>query len=269
MDTKPPILMRFTSEELAVLFEQLAGQATPLDYQDLLPRYSEEQRKLAMEVARRSLVARQLIQPDDAGGFKLHPLAQAAVVGMVRQEPSIVVFRQRNAEDLKVSEFHTLPEGTYLSHTEPSEDVHEFAIFADAASYRQAILDGLALATEGKLTCPPGQLTQEVLERSLALAQGGNSQGALEALSRSPLPKPTARQLAASLSQPHEFKTIVALGTPSDTISQGTVLSFLHAPNGLWRLDSPADSQTDGLVSVQPMSEAVARQAVRKFLTLP
>ncbi len=268
MATELPLVLRFTPEELAALFEQMAAPATQLDYADLLPEYSEEERKLAIQVARRSLLARKIIMPDEAGGFQLHPLALTAVAGMMRQEPAVVVFRQASADELNLLEFHALSEGIYLSHAEPSPDVHELAVYPDVDSYRQAILDGLALTAEGELACPPGKVAQATLSRAIEAAENGHGKAAREALAKGGLPKETAEALAATLTQPHEFKTLVVLENQADPTGEGQTLAFLEGENGVWLLEGMGEADEGGEAALNPLALKAAQKKARDFLGL-
>jgi hypothetical protein len=268
MATEAPIVLRFTSEELAALLEVIAAPAAHLDYEDLLPEYSAEQRALAILVARRSLLARNIIQADEAGGYHLDPLAQAAVAGTLRQDPAVVVFNQHGAGDLTSAEFHSLAEGILLSHSEPANDVHELALYPSTEAYRQAILASLALAAESNLGCPPGKIEQAKLSRSIELAEAGDAKAALAELAKSALPKKTAQELAATLAGPHDFKTLVLLENQADSTSEGQTLAFLQGSNGLWRLEGLDGDEADSLVALAPLSNAAAQETVQQFLNL-
>lgn len=269
MASTPPILIRFTPEEMAALFEQAAPD-DKLDFTELLPQYSAEQQKLVIDVARSSLVARDVLRfPEGVGGRpSLHPVAQAAVAALVRDQPSLVIFRQQGTGEPISMEYHTFGPDAYLAHIVRADDVHEFAVFENAESYNQSILDAAAPSGGGKLSCPPGQVTDASLNRAIELAVGGGDQAQVQAALEGPsLPGPTAEQLAATLAGPFEFKTVIVPPADGQT-AEGKVLSFLQGPNGLWQVEGRDGGQGAAQVSLQPLSNSAAQAAVRKFVAL-
>ena len=57
MEDATVLTIRLTPEELVVLYEHATDPSIELPYSDLLPEYSEAERELATEVARRGLIA--------------------------------------------------------------------------------------------------------------------------------------------------------------------------------------------------------------------
>ena len=263
----PTVLtIRLTLEELAVLYEQATDPSVEIPYSDILPGYSEAERKLVTDVARRGLIARELLEPDDEQGYTLHPMALGIVGGRLLADSSAVVLSQTSTDKIGSIEFHRYGDEVYLAHLETPEGLHEFDLFVDEATYHQAILAALQLIDPAELTCPPGELSTELLGRAFDQAGEGGADAVLKVLDGTSLSEDTAQQLATTLGEPFAVKTITMLNGEGDTSPQGQELAFLQGSNGLWHLQAIADDEDEPRVSLQPMSATESREKVQALI---
>ncbi len=260
------LTIRLTPEELAVLYEQATDPSIELPYSDLLPGYSEAERELVTEVARRGLIARELLEPDEEQGYTLHPMALGIVGGSLLADSSAVVLSQTNTEEIGSIDFHQYGEEIYLAHFETPEGLHEFDLFVDETTYQQAILTALQLIDPAELTCPPGELSTELLDRAFDQAGEGGAEAVLKVLDETSLSEDTAQQLAITLGAPFAVKTITMLNGEGETGPEGQELAFLQGSNGLWHLQAIADDEDQALVLLQPMSATESHEKVQALI---
>lgn len=268
MEDATILIIRLTPEELVVLYEQATDPSIETPYSDLLPGYSEAERKLATEVARRGLIARQLLESDGDGGFTAHPMALAIVGCSLLADSSAVVLTQTITEEIGSIDFHRYGEEIYLAHTQSTDGMHEFDIFVDEATFHRAILEAMQLLDPVELTCPPGELSSELLNRAIEQAGEGDAEAVLRILNESSLSEDTAQQLATTLDGPFAVKTITMLNDEGDTSSEERALAFLQSSNGLWHLQAISDDVDEAFVSLQPMSASESHEKVRELIRI-
>jgi hypothetical protein len=268
MEDATILIIRLTPEELAALYEQATEPSIEIPYTEILPGYSEGERELATDVARRGLIARQLLEPDDEEGFTLHPMALAIAGGSLLADSSIVILSQTETEEFGSIQFHQYGEDIYLTHTYLPDGLHEFGIFIDEVTYHQAILQAIQFLDSAELTCPPGELSTELLDRVFEQAGEGNTKAILGILKESALSKQTAKQLASTLSEPFTIKTITKLNHEDRTEPERQELTFLQSSIGLWHLQPIAGDADEVLVSLQPTSVSEFQERVQALIEI-
>lgn len=256
--------VRLTPEELVVLYEESIDRSAAIPYSDLLPDYSESERELATDVARRSLIARQLLQSDGNGGLAPHPMALAIVGCTVLAKGMITVFAQLDNGEIRSVDFHHYRDEVYLAHSESQDGYHAFDLYVDEATFHQAILGSLQFEASPDLSCPPGELSGEQLERIVDLARERDSKAVLAALKESSLEKETINELAKSLKGPFVIKTISLLNGEDDESPGERELVFLQGDNGLWNLETA--SAGEDLVSLKPISVTDSHEKVQNLI---
>jgi hypothetical protein len=256
-------VIRLTAEELTALYKLSTLPSAEIPYSDLLPQYSAEQREVAIEVARRSLIVRQLLVPNDDGELELHPLALAVVGGALLAKRSLVVRTQSSTGEVESRDFRTYGNEVYLAHVEQPDDLHEFAIFADTASFGQAIQSALAMAAPTGLSGHSGTLPSALFSRAIALAREENRGGIAATLGQSSLPQETAEALAATLSGPHTLKAFEVRDRATEPAEPQQTTVFVQGDGALWLLETVPDSGEEELLSVQTLSATEFQQKVQ------
>lgn len=266
MEDATVLTIRLTPEELVVLYEHATDPSIELPYSDLLPEYSDAERELVTEVARRGLIARELLEPNEEQGYILHPMALGIVGGSLLADSSAEVLSQTNTEEIGSIEFHRYGDELYVAHTKLPDGLHEFDLFVDEATFQQAILGALQLLDPAELTCPPAQLSAEQLDRAFDQAWEGEADAVLEILNESDLSEDTAQQLASTLDGAFAVRTITMLKGGGDTGEEKRELAFLQGGNGLWHLQAIADGEDEARVSLQPISASESHEKVQALI---
>lgn len=266
----PSVAFRFTEEELVVLFEESVGSPDDLPYAELLPEYDERQRGLALDVARRSLLARGTLQVAGDEGIKLNDLGYAAAAAGLILDARLTFARRSSEGTYQVVELYDLDETTRLMHTTVGDKLHEYVVLHDDDLLASALRFGVGLAdeelasTENAVSFQPMSLPVEVWTGALAEASSGDA-AAVEAVLAIGSANEAISSLAVALTTSSELTTLVHRTESGEDGVAEPALLFLHG-NGLWwQVDKPDE---DGPVILRNISALDVDHAVRDFARL-
>lgn len=255
--------IRLTAEELVVVYELTTESPAQVPIADLLPDLGEEELQFARQYARRSLLARDLIEADGEAGYTLHPLLYGLAGARLLADSTTFLMSQADTGEMDRIEFQRYGEEIFLAHSETTDGLHEFQLFADEAAFRRGLLRALRVTGEKAAKCPAGELSQEELGRILGIARHGKAEAVLEALLDTPLPAKTARALASSLNPPFVIKTVTILNRDNGDEQE---LVFLESSGGLWHVHANPSGASESEVAVIPLRAAEAEEKVKSFL---
>jgi hypothetical protein len=268
MDRLEAISVNLTTEEMVVLLDQLgtAGYAG-LDTSSL-DQLSERERSLALDVARRGLIARQHLTRDGAGEWQVGQFALAALGISLSPSQSVMVIRGQSQDTAVSYLFHTAQD-VFTTHEVIEHTIHRFLVLRDGPTWQEAVLSaaGLAAADSSDTApqVPPALVRQSLLNDAYAEAQTGTPAKAEAMLVQAGVNEATAQSLAAALTEPVTFATIIAIThTPEERRRD---LTLLTGANGCWRLESQNGTGDDGQLGVAPLSAAHARQQIIELIS--
>ncbi|MCB0191786.1 MAG: hypothetical protein KDJ65_07570 [Anaerolineae bacterium] len=255
------VSIHFTPEELIILLEGL-GDARLFGFSrekfDELPKDHQE---VALNVAKRGLIARGLLIIDEQGREKVQAMALGVVVPSVSPDHSVIIVRNPSDKPGHVYYFHTVPDVYVVYFGTPLATYH-FNLLRDKDTYEQGISNVLDLGDVDTDSATPFHLPSDLFDKAQNAARTGGADAAHAVLSLSNLDKETLTELVSTLGSPFEFKAITAIDhtTPEPTLN---VLTVLHGHNGLWAIEQAADNKND--LAIQRASAAVIQEKVQQL----
>jgi len=267
MDPLQAITVNLTTEELVVLLDQLGVDGYAGLNTDSLDDLPERERRLALDVARRGLIARRILVKDDSGSWQLgqYPLAALGVSLSPEHSVMIIQGQSRGAADAHL--FHAA-QGVYTTHEVVEEEIHQFLLLRDERTWGEAILSAAGLGKEEVGVQLP-QLPQAIvhataLNEAHERAQSESAVGAAAVLTRDGVDATTSKFLATTLAKPVSFSTVIAIdhrsgGAPMD-------VTLLTGAAGCWLLESRDGDGDDRQFGVTPITVERARQRVQQLV---
>jgi hypothetical protein len=268
MVSETPVFLQLTPEEITVLYEHLVPSPSVLPYDDLLPQYSEEQRVLALDVARRGLVARLLLDPGREGIERLNPVALAIAGSTLLAQRTLRILRQTSTSETQTIDFYKLDETTHLMHTIADERLQQFVLLSNPRDYQEAIFSGLDLEALGEADDLEIILDSDLFNNAVTQAQSGIAVAVQKLLAEAELPNEVADRLIATLSGTFEFKTIISSASGEGIRSTDQSLTFLSSAGVMWLVDRKVDSQSNNRLHIRLLNDATMHRIIQAFLNL-
>ncbi|MCB0168513.1 MAG: hypothetical protein KDI79_30065 [Anaerolineae bacterium] len=260
IETLSAISIQFTPEELFVILEGL-GDAQLLGLtRDKFNQLPADHQAVALNVAKRGLIARGLLLVDERGREKIQAMALGVIVPSLSPDQSVIIVRNPSDKPAQVYYFHQARDVHVVYFGTPAATYH-FNLLRDQATYDQGMANVLDLGQVYDDSPAPIRLPNHLFDQAQNAARTGGADAARAVLSASTLDQATLTQLVSTLGSPFEFKAITAIDhttAPEPTI---TVLTVLHGHNGLWTIDKAPDNQGDLLI--QRLSAAAVQDKVQ------
>ncbi|MCB0213953.1 MAG: hypothetical protein KDJ52_31740 [Anaerolineae bacterium] len=255
------ISIHFTPEELIILLEGL-GDAQLFGFSrekfDALPKDHQE---VALNVAKRGLIARGLMIVDEQGREKVQAMALGVIVPSVSPDHSVIIVRNPSDKPGQVYYFHSVPDVYVVYFGTPLATYH-FNLLRGQDTYEQGISNVLDLGEVDTYSPVSFRLPSDLFDQAQNAARTGGADAARTVLSQTNLDQDTLNELVSTLGAPFEFKAITAIDhtTPEPTLN---VLTILHGHNGLWAIEQAADNKSD--LVIQRASAAVIQEKVQQL----
>lgn len=260
IETLSAISIHFTPEELFVILEGL-GDARLLGLtRDKFEQLPADHQAVALNVAKRGLIARGLLIVDERGREKIQAMALGVIVPSLSPDHSVIIVRNPSDKPANVYYFHQARDVHVVYFGTPLATYH-FNLLRDQATYDQGIANVLDLGQADASSSSPVRLPNNLFDQAQNAARIGGAVAARAVLNASTLDQETLTQLVSTLGSPFEFKAITAIDhttTPEPTI---TVLTVLHGHNGLWAIEQAPDDANDLLI--QRLSTAAVQEKVQ------
>ncbi len=268
MDRLEAISVNLTTEEMVVLLNQLGADSyAGLDTSEL-DKLTERERNLVLDVARRGLIARQILTQDETGEWQVGQFALAALGISLSPIQSVMIFRGQSQDTAVSTLFHTAQD-VFITHKVVENDTHQFLILRDGPTWQAAILSAAGLneannhhdASQGS----PALIRPSLLNDAFEQAQAGSPTKAAALLTQAGVNETTSQNLAAALAEPVALATIIAV-THSPEVRRRDV-TLLNGTQGCWRLETQTGPGDDSQLGVLPISVEHARQQVIELIS--
>jgi hypothetical protein len=261
MERLEAISVNLTTEEMVVLLDQLDAESyAGLDTSEL-DELSARERNLVLDVARRGLMARQILTRDEAGDWQVGQFALAALGVSLSPTRSVMIIRGQSRDSSDSFLFHTAQD-VFITHEVIENATHQFLILRDGETWRESILSAAGLdrdVSQDEIPeAPPALIHQSLLNEVYEQAQSGFPDKAEAMLTEQGVDNATSRNLAATLAGSVTFATIIAIThTPE---ARQNDMTLLTGANGCWLLEVKNGQGDDSQFSVTPLPTEHARQ---------
>lgn len=261
------ISVNLTTEEMVVLLDQLGVDGYAGLNTSALDGLSDKERGVALDVARRGLIARRALVKNDANGWSLGQYPLAALGASLSPERTAMVLRGNSRDTTEARLFH-VAQDVFTTHEVIDEGIHRFLILRDGDTWREAILSSagldLEVAPNRMPALPPAQIHASALNDAYEQAQSNSAVGAAAVLAGAGVESTLAKYLATTLAQPVSFATVIAISHGPALRRQDVTL--LAGASGCWQLEPGDGQEGDRVFSVIPITVERARERVGQLL---
>jgi len=260
--------INLSQEELFVILIHLKTNALPGLDGSVFDALTNEQKQLALGVAERGLIAREMLIADsDAHRFKLEPVTFATVGACAKPDLTLMLMKGKLGGPLLPYFFH-LARKMVVVHSVPMTGIHHFIALEDKKAMLRALISTLDFGSPSKLDCPEGRMSEDTLTAARKAASEGGYQSALEILSQSGLEPSTAENLANSLAHPASTATLVRIIHHGNGKEDATGGTFLAGDRALWFLEPVENGSKTGTIAVSSTSTQEAVTYVKELLSM-
>ncbi len=257
------LTLGFSSEEMFYLLDCLSAPELPGIDREPFSQLQEAQQKLALDVARRALLARQLLVPGD-GGLQADPLVPILLGPNVAPEHSIIIWRSGGAEPERTYFAHSLKDVHVLRWTS-ALGIHQFVLVEDKAALEKSVLDLLALEGGELLSGPVSRIQAATFEQAKAAAAERGAAAAESLLRESRVPAETAAAVAAALAAPKALVSMAGMHHGRENSRSEFSFTVLKGDHGVWLIESP-ETDSDDQLTIRPSSASEVAQRIRAFV---
>ncbi len=249
----PSILL--SREELLAVLEPLGTAFIPGLDPDPLGDLTEEGWQLALLVARRALVARELARQGADGKWLVHQSLLETVGVCAQGQSAILAYHWTQGSETPHAFYGHLRDGRGVAHTRPSEILHRFTVLGPKAALVAAAIDFCACADR---PAPPVKFiaSTATLTEARALAAGDEASAA-ELLTKAGTPAGAAQGLAHSLSAQPEVSVIQVLRQQGDGTINTREATLIQDDAVAWWMEPSGEELTVRTVSLQQICDQI------------
>lgn len=266
MDRLQAVSIKLTIEEILVLLDQLKINSYPGLDTSQIDELSDRERNLVLDVARRGLIARQMLSQDDAGQWQVSQFVTASLGVSIAPQKSILVTSGRSRKEAESYLFHTAQD-VYTTLDIASEGTHHFLVMVDRDSWQQAIFSaaGLSETADERTAGPALTLSSSDLNQAHENAQAGLMEEAKAILSAAGIHSEVAGDVAAALGNGILFSTVTAVTHGPNEDSQ--IFNFAAGGRYCWELTSDAGQEGSRQISMMPISIGKVKDQISAIIT--
>lgn len=237
--TAKPINVLLSRDELLYLLSLLGTETLPGIDPDSMGDLTPEQRRLAHEIALRSLRARELAQQRNGRDVAVHNALLAALGVCAYPQKTLFVYQWSAGVETPMRFFAHIRDQEVVAHTRPEVDLH---LFSRLPSVNYLVTQLLAFCECN--TMPATQSTNIMMAKGdfaevRRLAQAGSSAAALDLLLQNRLPSISAQSLVNTFSAAPRISLVQMLKQVGEAV-QMQELTLVQNPQYAWLVENDA-----------------------------
>ena len=257
VETLSAISVHFTPEELFVILDQLGGPALLGLSRETFEQLPEAHQTVALDVARRGLIARQLLALAEQGQVKIQAMVAGVIVPCVSPEQSVIIVDSQGVRPARTFYFHQA-EAVHVLYQITADNLYRFNLLRNGDTFKLAISNALGLTDLHGSDGPAERLTRASFEQAQTAAEQDGPELAQAGLTEAGLNPTLAAHLASTLAGQAEFKTLTVIDHEAQ---RSQTLTLLPGRAGSWMLEEEA-----GQIRIQPVTSATIYDRVQALL---
>jgi hypothetical protein len=256
------VTLGLSPEELLYLLESLKLPDLPGMEWEAFDQLDPEQRQLAFEVARRGLLAREVLLP--AGDPpNVNPLVLAMLAPNLAPEQSLWLWQRTGNEPGRTYYAHSW-QAVYVLRWQSDLGIHQFLLLSSKAALAKAVTDMLELAPTAAPNGTAHRLPADAFEHAHAAAGEAGASAAAALLQQAGLPPETASALAADMASPRTVLSV--LGTHhTENAAPRLAFTAIAGPALTWLADY--ETAAEPQITLRQAAPGEIEQRVRAFIT--
>lgn len=265
MDRMEAFSVKLTPEEIVVLLGELGVRASSVIDTSMLDQLNERERHLVLDVARRGLIARQLMSPNGDGTWEISQFALSSLGVSLAPSRTIVVTTGASREAAEAYLFHTAQE-VFTNHQVASDGTHQFLIMLDKPAWQRSIFEAAKINNglpEEVADQNQVHLTTADLTSAYETAQQGSTGEAASFLMDRGVEPKAATYLANDLSGGITFSSITAVDY-QDSENQESV-SFVLGRDHCWHMRTE-EKDGDQIIDLVPLAAREIRTQIEALI---
>ena len=266
MDRLQAVSIKLTTEEILVLLDQLKINSYPGLDTSQIDELSDRERNLVLDVARRGLIARQMLSQDDSGEWQVSQFVTASLGVSIAPQKSVLITSGRSREEAESYLFHTAQD-VYTTLDIVDDGTHHFLVMVDRDSWQQAILSaaGLSDSADERTAGPALTMSSSDLNQAHENAQSGLMEEAKAILTAAGVAPDAVGNVAAALGNGILFSTVTAVTHGQDEDSR--IFNFAASGRYCWELTSNGGQAGSRQISMMPISVGKAKDQISAIIT--
>jgi len=255
------VTLGLSPEELLYLLERLKLPDLPGMERETFDRLDPEQRQLALDVARRGLLAREVLLP--AGDApNVNPLVLAMLAPNVAPEQSLWLWQQAGSEPGRTYYAHCW-QAVYVLRWQSDLGIHQFLLLSSKAALAKAVTDLVELAPAAAANGTAHRLPANAFEHAHAAVDDAGASVAADLLQKAGLPPETAAALAADMAAPRTVLSV--LGTHhTENAAPGLAFTVIAGPALTWLADYQTAAEPQ--IMLRHAAPGEVEQRLRAFI---
>lgn len=260
-----PVNILLSREEVLFVLNLLQASFLPGLDADPLGELSEEQQALAVTVAGRALLARELIRIPGEGELLVHPALLTAVGVCAYPEKAVFAYHWSPGQAAPDRFFGYVRGPETVVHTRPEEVLHLFSVLPST----QGLIEGVLSFCHYADSPAAAPLVLDVPSAQLAevrqLAEAGQAGRAVELLKEGSAPE-AARDFVATLAaRPHvSILQLLKQGGPNEAEQQD--LTLVQNSHHAWLISAPAAAANGTALQVKTAGRAEVESLLAGWL---
>ena len=250
-------------EEVLCLLNHLEAPDLPGVDRESFNALEPAQQQMALDVARRGLLARELLLPEN-DALNVNPLLLSMLVPNLVPEHSLLLWQQDDGNPGRMYYGHSW-EDVHVLRWLSRLGIHQFLLLSSKEALAKAVVDLLELEMRPSPNETMHRLPVAVFEQAQAAASAEGTAAAAERLRSGGLPQDVATLLGTALAAPRRLASIAGIHHAEEQGGVRLSVMAIETREGAWLVDY-ATAATDGQVSVRRGQAGEVEQRVRDFV---
>ena len=256
------VTLGLSPEELLYLLERLKLPDLPGMEREAFDQLDPEQRQLAFDVARRGLLAREVLLPGGEAPRDVNPVVLAMLAPNLAPEQSLWLWQRAGNAPGRTYYAHTW-QAVHVLRWQSDLGIHQFLLLSSKAALAQAVTDMLELAPTAASNGAAHRLPANAFEQAHAAVDDAGASAAADLLRKAGLPPETAAALAADMAAPRTVLSV--LGTHhTENAAPGLAFTVIAGPALTWLADY--ETAAEPQIMLRHPAPGEVEQRLRAFI---
>lgn len=262
-DKLTAIAIGFSTEEILILMDYFGGAELHGVSDKALKNLSDEQRKLVQEIARRSLIARQMLLKID-GKWQPHPLIYNLLLPCIAPEHSIIISTQNQLSTRNYS-IYCLKNNQVLYWVN-SEGIYQFVLLPAKEAIQVVLSKMVKIPSSQEIKAVGFVVDTSPFNAARKVSDKQNYGPITEFLIHQHISTQAAESIAHSLSNPAEQYSIAAWHHAVNPVSPQFSIMATNGDTGSWLFVKLDQDKLASKVNITPFTSLKMLDIIDKFV---